>query len=67
MWTNLGAGLSDGAEVVDHVGLGHTHTGISDSEELVLLVRNDTDVELLLRLEGRRIGERSITNFIEGV
>lgn len=45
------ARLGDGPEVVDHVGLGHTNTGITDGKDFVLLVRDDADVELLLRVQ----------------
>ena len=38
--------------VVDHVSIGHTNTGILDGEELVLLIGDNTDVKLLLGLEG---------------
>ncbi|KAI3479872.1 hypothetical protein L1887_58069 [Cichorium endivia] len=49
----LGAGLGDGADVVDEVGLGHADTGVADGEAVVLLVRGDADVELLFGLEHR--------------
>jgi hypothetical protein len=63
--TNLGTRLGNGAEVVDHVSLGHTDTSISYVEHLVLLVRSDTDVEFLFGLQLSWIGEGGITNFVE--
>ena len=45
------AGLCDGTEVVDQVGLGHTDTGIPDGEGALLLVGGDPDVEVLLSLQ----------------
>ena len=65
--TYLRAGLGDGTKVVDHVSLGHTYTGIANSEELVLLIRDDANIKLLLGLEGRWIRKGSITYFIKGV
>lgn len=50
----LGAGLGDSAEVVHHVGLGHTNASVTDAEEFILLVSTDTDVELLLSVKDRR-------------
>jgi len=52
----LGSGLCNSAEVVDHVSLGHTDTGIPYTEDLGVLICTDTDVKLLLRVENRRIG-----------
>lgn len=65
--TNLGAGLGDCTKVVDHVSLGHTNTGITNREDFVLLVRGDADVQVLLAVELRRIGEGSVTDFIKGI
>ena len=49
--TYLCAGLRNRTEVVDHVSLGHTDTGIPDGEDLVLLVWGDSDEEVLSALE----------------
>jgi hypothetical protein len=65
--THLGARLGDSTEVVDHVGLGHTDTGIADGEDLVLLVGNDADDEVLLGVEDGGVGERGITDLVEGI
>ncbi|KAF9477354.1 hypothetical protein BDN70DRAFT_112524 [Pholiota conissans] len=54
-------------KVVDHVCLGHTDTRVTDAENLVLLVGSDTDVEVFLGVELGRIGQRCITDLIEGV
>ena len=67
MYTYLCARLRDGTEVVDEVRLGHTDTGITDGENLVLFVRNDADEEVTARLKDRRVGERRITNLIERI
>jgi hypothetical protein len=65
--TYLGARLGDGTKVVDEVGLGHTNTRVADGERLLLLVRGDADVELLLGLELRRVGEGRIPDLVESV
>ena len=66
-FTHLGAGLSDGTKVVDHVGLGHTDTGITEGEDLVLLVRGDTDEELLARVEDGGIRQGLVADLVEGI
>lgn len=63
----LGAGLGDGADVVDEVGLGHADTGVADGEAVVLLVRGDADVELLFGLEHRGVGERIVAHLVERI
>jgi hypothetical protein len=40
-----GARLGYRAEVVDKVGLGHTHAGVRDVKDVSLLVRLDPDGE----------------------
>jgi hypothetical protein len=63
----LGARLGNGTKVVNQVSLGHTDTGIPDDQTLVVLVRSNADVEVLLGVELGGVGERSITDFVEGV
>lgn len=63
----LGSGLGDCSQVVDQVGLGHTDTGVSDGQALVLLVGGDSDVKLLLAVEDRLVGERLVSNLVEGI
>lgn len=63
----LGTGLGDGTQVVDEVCFGHTDTGITDGEELILLVGRDADAELLAGVKSGRIGQGCITDFVEGV
>lgn len=63
----LGAGLGNCAQVVDHVGLGHANTGVAQAERLVLLVRDNTDVKILARVKDRRVGQRRVTDFVEGI
>lgn len=65
--TNLGTGLGDRTEVVDHVGLGHTDTRIDDSENLVLLVGDDTNVQVLAGVEDRRVSEGRVADLVEGI
>jgi len=67
MQAYLCARLGDGTKVVDHVCLRHAHTGVAYNEHFVLLIRDDSDVKLLLGLEGSRVCQRRITNFIERV
>ena len=64
---NLCARLGDSTEVVDHIGLGHTDTSITDGEDLVLLVGGDTNVEILLGVELGGVGKRGIADFVEGI
>ena len=65
--THLRARLGDGTEVVDHVGFGHTDTSITDGEGLVLLVGGDANVQFLLGVELARVGERGVSDFVEGI
>ena len=53
----LGPGLGDGAQVVDHVSLGHANTGVNDGESLGISVRDDLDEELLLSLQLAGVSE----------
>jgi hypothetical protein len=53
--------------VVDQVRLGHTDTGIPDGEDLVLLVRGDSDVEVLVVSEQGGVGEGGETDLVEGI
>jgi len=63
----LGSGLGNGTKVVDHVSLGHTDTGIPDTEELALLVSADADVKILFGVENRGIGQGRVTDFVESI
>ena len=65
--TNLCAGLGDGTEVVDHVRLGHTNTGITNGQNLVLLVGDDPDAELLSGIEDGGVGKGGIADLVERV
>jgi hypothetical protein len=65
--TYFGTRLGDRSKVVNQVGLGHTNTSITDRESLVLLVRGDTDEKLLACVEDRGIGQRRVSDFIEGI
>lgn len=65
--THLCARLRDRTEVVNQVGLGHTETSVADSEDFVLFVRGDADVELLLGIESGGIGKGCIADLIESI
>jgi hypothetical protein len=65
--TYLCARLGDSTEVVDHVRFRHPYTGIPEYKQLVLLIGDNTNVKLLLRIEDRWVRERSIANFIKSV
>jgi hypothetical protein len=64
---SLGSGLGDGSEVVDQIGLGHTDTGITDAQDVVLAIRGDANVELLLRVELGGVGEGLVADLVEGI
>jgi len=64
---SLGSGLGDCSQVVDEVGLGHTDTSVSDGQALVLLVGGDSDVELVLAVEDRLVGERLVSDLVESI
>ena len=55
-------GLGDGAQVVDHVGLGHpdTGSGVDDGEGLGIGVRDELDEEILLVVQLAGVSERLI-------
>jgi hypothetical protein len=63
----LGLDILGGTWGVHHVSLGHADTGVANLEKLVLLVGDDQDVEILLGIEHGRIGERSISDFVESI
>jgi hypothetical protein len=63
----LGTRLGDRTEVVDQISLGHTNTGISDGEGTLLLVGSNSDKELLLSVEGRRIGKSLVSDLVESI
>lgn len=56
----LGPGLGDGAQVVDHVRLGHPDTGVDDREGLGIGVRDELDEEILLVVQLAGVSERLI-------
>lgn len=63
----LGTRLGDSTEVVNKVGLGHTDTSIPDGEGTFLLVGDDTDVQVLLRVKLRGVGEGGVSDLVEGI
>jgi hypothetical protein len=59
--------LRNGTEVVDHVSLGHADTTVSDGEDFIIFVRDDTNEELLFGFEDRRVGEGGVANFVQSI
>lgn len=51
------ARFRDGTEIVNHVCLCHPDTSVTNDEQLVLLVGDDTDIQVLLSVESAWIGE----------
>ena len=47
--------------------LGHTDTGITDSQGLGLLVGNDIDAEVLARVELGGVRQRLIADLVKGI
>ena len=63
----LGTRLGDGAKIVDEVRLRHTNTGITKGKNFVLLVGSNANVKVTAGVEDRRLSERCIADFIEGI
>ena len=63
----LGPGLGDGAQVVDHVGLGHPDTGVDDGEGLGISVRDDLDEELLLVVQLAGVSQGLVPDLVQGI
>jgi hypothetical protein len=54
-------------KLVNQVGLGHADASIADRKNFVLLVGSDTDIQLLVRVEDRGIGQRWASDLVEGI
>jgi hypothetical protein len=52
-------------KLVNQVGLGHADTSIADRKNFVLLVGSDTDIQLLVRVDNRGIGQRRASEELE--
>ena len=65
--TYFRAGLRNGTEVVDEVGLGHADTGVNDGEDLVLLVGDNANAKLLASVKDGGVGEGGITDLVNGI
>jgi hypothetical protein len=65
--THFCAGLGDSTEVVHHVGFCHPDTSVADKQAFVILIRSDADVQLFLGVEDRRVGERLVADFVQGI
>lgn len=66
-FTHLSARLGNRTEVVNHVGFGHTNTGVTEGEDLVLFVGDDADEEVLPRVKDRGVGQRLVADLVEGI
>jgi hypothetical protein len=64
---SLSTRLGNSTQVVNQISLGHTNTSITDRQDVVFLIRSDTDVEILLGIENRWISQRLITNLIQSI
>jgi hypothetical protein len=63
----LCAGLGDGTEVVDHVSLGHADATVTDGEDLVFFVWDDSNEKLFFGIEDRGVSKGGIANFVESI
>ena len=61
------AGFGNGSEVVDQVCLGHTDTRVDDGERVVVLVGNNGDLHLFLRLQYGRVSQTLVPDLIQGL
>merc|ERR1719329_1955320 len=64
---SLGARLGNGSKIVDELILGHANTRILNGQCGIGLVRNDLDVEVWLRLDLLRLGDRLVSNLVKGI
>merc|ERR1719247_3681022 len=64
---SLGAGLGDGSEVVHHVGLGHTDTGVGEGQGVVALVAGDVDEQVLLGLQELGVGQTLVADLVQSI
>jgi len=63
----LGARSSDGAEIVDQIGLGHADASVHNGQRMVVLVRRDLDIQFLATVQLGRIRQRFVANFIQSI
>ena len=63
----LSSTLGDGTQVVDKVSLGHTDSGVSDSQGIVILVGHDLNFELFAAVQLGWVGQTLVTNFVESL
>jgi len=62
-----GARARDGAKVVNQIRLCHADTSITKGNNVVLLVGNDLDLKLLLRVQNALVLERLIADFVQRI
>ena len=61
------ARLGDGTQVVDQVSLGHPDASVTDGECVVVLVGDNGDLHLLLRLQDCRIGQTLVPDLVQSL
>ena len=64
---SLGAGFSDGTEVVNKISLGHPNAGILDGEGPGCRVWGDRDLQVLSGIQQGRIRERLETDLVQRI
>jgi hypothetical protein len=63
----LGARASNGTQVLNQIGLGHTNTGIADGELLVFLVSDQLDFELRFAIQDGLVLQREVSNLVQSI
>jgi hypothetical protein len=63
----LGAGLGDGAEIVDEISLGHADAAVDDVQALVLLVGDKMDVEIGVGFEGGLVRKADVADLVKRI
>jgi hypothetical protein len=61
------ARLGNGTQVVDQVGLGHPDASVTDGECVVVLVGDNGDLHLLLRLQDCWIGQTLVPDLVQSL
>jgi hypothetical protein len=63
----LGSRASNGSQVVDHVGLGHTDTRVHKSQGLVGLVGQDVDEEVGFSIQHTLVSQGLVTDLVKSI
>ena len=64
---SFGARFGYGTQVVDEISFGHSNTSVNDGQSLLLLVGDETDVEVFAAVQTAGICETLITDLIQGL